>query len=439
MSRATYILIPFVISAAAPLASPRAASAQVDSLVALAVSESPTVRAAAQRIEGARARVGPASALPDPMLGVGVMNLPLGDPGLRDFMTMTALTVQQTLPYPGKRALATRTAELEVQAAQAELDQARLEVAAAVRREYYEIAYLDGALEATSSSRDLTTSLRELSALRYASASGDARDMLELTREGADLAARAVELAEARRAAAARLNALIGRASDTPVPAARIPERVVRAALPEPAEGARPGADPGRKGASPLPPVEELQHRAVAANPALRAHEAEIAAEAARVELMGRAHLPDFDLWMQYGQRVGNPDMLSFMVSAPVPLHRASRQDQEVAKASAELSALHAEHAAMSNELRAQVVEAVSDLERSRTQLALLDRVVVPQGRALGELAMAAYRSGSGNLADVIRSRLASYAYELAHLRALSDFAVALADLERAVGSEVHP
>ena len=107
---------------------------------------SPGIRAARDRVEAARAAVGPAGALPDPMLAVGITNLPVSDPGFSDFMTMKMVGIGQTLPYPGKLALRRRAATAEIGAADADLAAARLKVEAEVKQAYYELAFYDQAL-----------------------------------------------------------------------------------------------------------------------------------------------------------------------------------------------------------------------------------------------------------------------------------------------------
>ncbi|MBA2671005.1 MAG: hypothetical protein H0U67_11595, partial [Gemmatimonadetes bacterium] len=62
--------------------------ASLDSLVTHAIAVHPRVRAAMERIAAARAAIGPAGALPDPMLAVGISNFPVSEPGFEDFMTM---------------------------------------------------------------------------------------------------------------------------------------------------------------------------------------------------------------------------------------------------------------------------------------------------------------------------------------------------------------
>src|SRR5439155_20715977 len=110
--------------------------------------------------------------------------------------------------------------------------------------------------------------------------------------------------------------------------------------------------------------------------------EARIAMQAARVELARKARLPDIDVSVQYGQRRGFADMLTEVVSVPLPLHHARKQDQELTGATAELSVLAAEHHEQVNAIRAGVARLYAELERDRTQLALYKKAVLPQADA---------------------------------------------------------
>ena len=190
---------------------------------------------------------------------------------------------------------------------------------------------------------------------------------------------------------------------------------------------------------SPLPSLADVQARAVRNSPELRAHEAEIAAQTARLELAGRAHLPDFDVSVQYGQRADRTDMASVMVSVPIPIRRRARQDAGVAEARAELAAMEAGHHAMVDRLHAEVAERYTTLERERARLALFVASILPQGRAAVESATVSFRVGRADFTALLDSERTLYEYEITMHRALADFAKALADLERIVGAEVLP
>lgn len=427
----------------APLVPPRQAATEVshpaDSLVARALVVSPQLRAARERIRAAEARVTPSGTRPDPKLMAGIQNFPVSEPGFSDFMTMKMVGVSQTLPARGKLASARRAAEQELAAARAEGAASTRMVEREVRSVYYDIAYIDEALAIVERTRDVLVSLIRATEARYEVGAAGQQDVLRARLETARLGEDAAALQEERRAAVARLNALLDRPTDDPIGAASIPTQVARAAVADvpgrirfvsPTLGSR-AAD------SPLPPLDSLQRVAVRQSPMLRAHEAMIAAQAARAELARLERRPDIDLSVQYGQRNGFSDMITAMISVPLPIQRGRRQDPLAAAAGAELAALQAEHHQQRNDIRADVARLHAQLERARTQLALTVKSVLPQSRATLEAAVANYQAGRAEFVTVLEVQTTLFNAETTYFRALSDFAKTLAELEQVVGQEI--
>lgn len=444
---------------ATPRVTPRVApthvtvdsDAELDSLVAVALTRSPTVRAATARVAGARHRVTAASAPPDPMLMAGIQNQPLGREASAmgqsagaatgpDPMTMRMIGVTQTIPYPGKLALRRRVASAEVDAAEIAVETARRLVTRDVKQAYYELAFIERARQVVDRNRDVLASVIRVTDARYGVGTSGQTEVLKARFDGTRLAETASGLAEQRSSALARLNALLDRTLDTTALRPGIPSRIARLAIPAASEEIRFTSNllGSRTAGSPLPPLGELQDAAVANSPDLREHEAMIGAQAARVELARRERRPDVDVAVQYGQRGGGlPDMVSASVSIPLPVFARRKQDQLSGDASAQLEALHAERQASANALRAEVAALVSDIERARTQLALYAKALLPQGRAMLTSATSSYQVGKGDLRDVLDAQAALFTYETDSARALADFAKQLAELERVVGTEV--
>ena len=427
----------------------------VDSLLRRALATSPIIRAAAARLDAARHRVPPASAWPDPRLTAGIQNEPLGkEPATLsahgtptsssgpDPMTMRMVAVSQTIPYPGKLRLSRSIAEAEAEVADAALDATRRQVVRDVKSAYYELAFLDRALTVVDENQATLATLIRTTESGFSVGQTSQRDVLEARTDATRLAETASSLLEQRRAALARLNALLDRASDAPLEHAAIPEAVRRAAVGDSSKDIRfaSAALGARAADSPLPALTELQEEAVRRSPELREHEAMIAAQTARLELARKGSLPDFDVAVEYGQRGGNlPDMLSATVSVPIPLHKRQNQDELTAAAASTLASLHAEHGARVNALQADVARLVSQLEGERTQLALYRKAILPQGRAALASATTSYTVGKIALSGVLESQTSLFTYETDYDRALTDFATNLAELERVVGKEVLP
>ena len=417
----------------------RTVDSELDSLIRLAAETSPAVRAAVARADAARARVGPAGARPDPMLMAGIQNFPLAEPGFGDFMTMKMVGLGQTFPYPGKLSLRTRAAEHELLSAQAQLHGVRLQVEAAVERAYYDLVFLDRALEIVGRNQRLLVDFMKVTEARYGVGTGGQEEVLRVRVEAARLGEEAVALIEQRRAVLAQLNAVLDRPSDTPLASPAMPRRVARAAIADSVREIRfvSAALGARAADSPLPPLETLQAMAIEKNPMLRAHEAMIAAQAARAELARKEHLPDFDVSLSYGQRDGFSDMVSAQISIPLPIQRGRKQDLFVAEARFEQTALRAEHADQVNALRADVARLHAELERDRAQLALYVKAILPQGRAALTSATGGYQVGRADFLTLLDAQATLFTYETTYFRVLSDFARTLAELERVVGEEI--
>ncbi|MES2358292.1 MAG: TolC family protein [Gemmatimonadota bacterium] len=422
-----------------PASEPDSGAAALDSLVALARATNPAVRAAASRVVVTHATIGPAGARPDPMLMAGVLDFPYGKPGYSDNFTMNMLRVTQTFPYPGKLSLATRAAEEDEAAARATLAQQRLDVERDVRDAYYDLAFVRRARDIVQHNAEVLASLARITETQYTVGNSAQADVLRARVEVARLGDEAASLDAQERSTLARLNAVLDRPSTTPVRVAVIPKEIARLAVVD--SGSQVHFSSNALGAaasdSPLLPLDSLVALAMAHSPMLRAREARIGAQEQRLALARKAHLPDFDISLEYDQRPQFNDYVSFFISVPLRLQKRRKQDQEVVGAAAELSALEAERMADVNSIRQEVATRVSDVERERTMLALSLKAVLPQARATFTSATASYQVGRVDFTSLVDAQAAVFNYETAYWRSLTDFAKAIAELQRTVGTEV--
>lgn len=415
------------------------APAPLDSLISQALRASPRLRAERERVEAAEARLAPAGARPDPMLMAGIQNFPVTEPGFSDFMTMKMIGITQMIPAGGKLASARRAVEYDAAAARAQAATVALEIQRDVRVAYYGIAYLDQARAVIERTRDLLVSLIRATETRYEVGMGGQEDILRARVDAARLGADASALDAERRGIVAQLNALLGSSTDLSVGAAEIPSSVARAAV-APAPDRIAFVSPvlgSRVAGSPLPPVDSLASTALRQNPGLARYDALIAAQSARAELARLERRPDVEVSLQYGQRDGFSDMVTATVSIPLRLQRSRVQDPLAAAARAEVIALESERQQQRLHIQARVATLHAELERARTQLALLVKAVLPQSRAAIEATLASYQAGRTDFTAVLEAQATLFNSETAYFRALSDFAGMLAELHQVVGAEI--
>jgi len=424
-------------------------SIALDSLVARTLAYNPDLAAARNRTTAMRARIAPAGSRPDPMLMAGLINVPVNNLSLSDEdMTMKMIGVSQTVPFPGKLHLARRIAELEAEEQSIATDSVRLTVIRDVKTAYYEIAYIDAALETAHRTDSLAATVIKTASLRYAAGRGNQQDVIRATLEATRLNETANALIEQRHAVVEHIAGLIGDTAPS-LSNAMIPAKLVSAAVESNPSAIRFSSQ--ELGASvaggPLAPLADLQTLAVKESPMIRRQAATNAVTAAQLELARRQNLPDFDLALQYGQRsgtmtgssghaIGRPDMVSFVVSIPIPVQRANRQGALVTAAQADVATGVSERRASEALVRSEVARIYSDVSRARTQLALFVKALVPQARASLASSVNSYQSGTGDLTVVLEAQRTLLDMEVGYHRSLTDFAQKIAELDSMVGQE---
>jgi outer membrane protein, heavy metal efflux system len=411
----------------------------LDSLMALARRQSPAVLAAEARLSAARANVGPAGALADPMLMAGVVNLPLGSPGFRDEMAMKMIGLEQTLPFPGKRGLRRAVARHDVEMAEAELDQVRREAARGAASAFLELALADTLDRLAQRQHRLLLTVARTAQASYAAGRGGQEEPLRIQTELVRLSGEVTVLHAERIRALTRLNALLGRDATVPVEVTGYPRRLQQAVA---VDAARPVrfADTtlgAHAAASPIVEADSLRHAVSDSSPMILAHLAELAAQGARADLTAREASPDPTLSLQYGQRSGFTDMLSAGVRLPIPLWGARQQRQRAVAERATLEALEHEHHRMAAELEAEVVDLAQMAELHRTRLLLYQGGVLPRAQAAAEAALAGYRTGRTSFQGVLDTFMALYKDEVEAARLLTEFGKAVITLEALAGREV--
>jgi outer membrane protein TolC len=418
--RAVALLAAAFVALAAPGA---AAQARGDTLTArqaveIALAANPMLRAARSSAAAAAQRVGPAGALPDPQLQLGLMNRMASEFGsTMDPMTMNQVQLMQMLPWPGTLGNAKRAARHTAAAAGAEADEQERMLAAQVRMAYYEVAYADRALEVMARTRALLRDFLSVATTMYAVGSGIQQDVLRAQVDVARMGEEITRMAQMRIAAAARLNALLGREATSPIGAVELPE------LP----------------ADDLPPADTLLAWALGSRPALRAGTERVAAAEASLVAARRELFPDFQVGVQYQRRPAFPDMVSLMVGINLPVFAAAKQLPMRREMAAMRDMSQAELLNLRNETIARIIETRARAAQDRTLGRLYGSSILPQARSAVQAALASYRVGRVPFMTLVDNQMTVNRYETETYRFLADYRQAVGELEALVGREVQP
>lgn len=406
-------------------------------LVAEARASNPEIAAAGRLAEAAAARVPQAGALDDPMLSAGLMYVPVPSFDLsRDGMTMGSVQIGQRLPAPGTRRAREAIARQNHQAAEWRAQEVESGVVARLKEAYYELIFVDGAQDVLTRNRSLVADLAEVATALFAVGRTPQQDVLRAQTEVTRLEEQIAGIQARRVAAAAEINALLQRPVTGPIEPV-YPDGVRALALAPPAAGAFTAAALEGGLGDDFPSLAELQQQAVRHRPMLLEHVHRIAAAREAVRLTERERFPDVDVMLGYGARLDRGDMVTAMVSVPLPVFAARKQRQAIIEAEHELAADELLHHQMVAEIQAEVATRYATLVRTREQILLLMDGVIPQARATIESATAAYQAGRVEFASLLEAQATLFRNEIELARRMADFGREMAALERAAGVEL--
>jgi outer membrane protein TolC len=363
-------------------------------------------------------------ALPDPVINLNAMNLPT-DTMDRSQESMTQLQIgfSQEIPFPGKLGLKEAAAEFDAQAAGHSVDEVRLQLTKNVKSTWWQLYYLDRALETVAINKALLRQLIAVATTKYETGGGLQQDVLLSQLELSKLMDQEIQLQAIRRNQSIQLNVLMGRSPSHEL----ILQRRVSTELPE------------------LISEDEMYLKAEFMRPLLRQMEVEVDAAKSRLDLAKRDYYPDFKLGMTYGDRTGDnampsggarSDFVSVMVGVKVPLYAGRKQSKAVSQKNAELQKNRYALIDKKNAVMGAISSAATDYHRAKQQFLLFGTGIVPQAQQTVESMLSGYQVSEVDFLNLVRSQITLFNYQLQYWKALSDARQALARLESAVGEE---
>jgi outer membrane protein, heavy metal efflux system len=186
----------------------------------------------------------------------------------------------------------------------------------------------------------------------------------------------------------------------------------------------------------PAPPPSDVLLERVADHPELTELQARIGEADVGAELANAAYAPDWRVEVGYANRREFSDMVMLQVGMDLPLFTRNRQDRSLASARATRDAASALWEDGRRRLEAELVLAHGDYERLRTRIGYYDETILPQTDAGIAAALAAWRSGSGTLVQVIDARRARIDAQEMRLSLVRDAAQRRVELDYLNGAE---
>jgi outer membrane protein TolC len=366
--------------------------------------------------QAATARYPQVISLDDPMFGTMFAPASIGSNSVEFGYR---LEVAQKYPFPGKRNLRGQAAQAEASAAGNDVDDMRLQLIENAKASFYDYYLVHRSLEVNEESVKLLQRIRESAESQYANNRATEQDIFQVDVELGRQRERGISLERARRVAIARINTLMHRPSDAPLPPP--PKKV------EPAEA--------------LAALETFQTQARSQRPDLRALADRIDADQAGLALADREYYPDFEVAAAYDTIMGNGPSRDLApqvgVRLNVPLRR-SRRSAAVDEAEAKVAQRRAELANQTDQVNLQVQEAYEQVAEADRIVRLYDETVLPAAKKNVDAAQVAYSNGKIPLLSLIEAERNLIGLRDRFYEATAEYGRRRATLERVTGGPLN-
>jgi outer membrane protein TolC len=392
----------------------------LNGLIEEALARNPEIKSMERNYDMFRARIPQAKALADPMLEVGylgnIVPIPPFDIQKGDPSSARMAGVSQELPFPGKRALKGRMASAEAESEWWNYEQTRLNIVAEVKDTYFDLYYFDKAIEAIYKNKDLLEKFAKIAEARYSVGQGIQQDVLKAQVEISKLIEQTTILEQRRQLAAAKINTLLYRDTDSPLGK---PEEITPQPLAQ--------------------TLGELNELALSNFPTLKAQKRKIDREQYAVELAEKEKYPDFTVKFNYQNRPGMPDMYGVSVGLNIPIFIGQKQQPAIAEAAASKAM---EQKRLENSVTLLFLKLKDKYLTATTAQKLIDlygTTIISQSSLSLESAIAGYEVGKVDFLTLLDNVVTLLNYELSYYEQLSNLEKAVAAMEPLVGVRLRP
>lgn len=395
---------------------PAAPPVRLEAILSKVRSDNPELRAArlaAEELETVRPQV---SALPDPSLGITYEPSPmLTAHGAQ----RSQWSVEQNIPFPGKRALRGEIADLTATEGRHRADVLEAELVLQAKEAYFEL-YLAQELTAyIDAYREALAGFEEGAIARYEVGRGGQQAVLSVQLEKNRLTREWIEIGTRRRSAAETL----ARLTNEPRGAGRYHDvEVVPPSLPEIT-------------------ADVLEQVAVANRAELAALDAAAERAEREIKLAKLQFRPDFGVHLTYFDIVPRDDpptadgrdAIAIGARITIPLQRG-RLHAGLRQARLQRQLVAARRDAVQADIQTRLQNLVFALEQQMETLELIDGVLLPQATSAREAALNAYTTGVSDFLSLLEAERARFELRRGRAETVALILETTAALERTLG-----
>ena len=394
------------------------ASPDLQILIDEALLNNPDYRSLEKQWQAAQTRISQQGALPDPRLGLGVMNLPVNSFDFdQEPMTSKKVSIMQMFPFPGKLGLKETIAEFQAEIVKQQKEELKNQLVKNVKTAYYNLFFIDKSIDIVKKNQVLLKQFVRVAETKYSVGKGLQQDVLKAQVERSKLSDKILLLEQKRKTIIFRLNTLLNRNSDEPMGKIKDFEK-----------------------SSFVATLDELKKAALKNRPVLNSWQLMIEKSKSAEKLARKGYLPDFSLGAAYSQRddlrsgAKMYDFFSAELSLNLPIYFYKKQSQKVQERQLLTMSNEEKYNTVKNRVLFQVENNWSELTKDEQRIDLYKTGIIPlAGQSLNS-AMTGYQVDKVDFLTLLNNQMTLFNFEMDYYRILADYQKTLAALEAAVG-----
>jgi outer membrane protein, heavy metal efflux system len=394
-----------------PILSNSGDSLTVESVIDRVLQNNDRLAAAKYMEQAAYSKIGTAGAWDDPMLMVGVANLPTNFDFKMDMMTMRMIGLSQNIPYAGQKHFQAKAARAEAQAASQDTRGAQVELIRAAKYAYYDLYYQQQTLIELGNIRMLAENIVNSTMAQLKSNQANQANMAAAQADMWRLDSEILSATQACESSRRNLYSLVGNGDidEMPLAAPKLPQLTQT--------------------------IDEMYAAALANYPPLQKMRHQAASYALNETAANRMRWPMLGLSAEYDLRYDSPmekrdNMVGFKASISLPFFSGWQQKNMATSMNLMKKGAESEAAQMEINIRNELATLRGRITRLGESLKLYRDRIIPAGEQAYQSSLASFAANQLGYAQVQNYAQNLYRDRLTAIQIANELARATADIQ---------
>ena len=354
--------------------------------------------------------------LMDPVVGFALANVPTDDFKLdKEPMTQKQVFVMQKFPWPGKRASKKDITIFEAEILKETLKKEKLKIAGMITKLYYELGFLNRALETNKKLKNRITNVKNVAIAIYRSGKGTQHSIFQAEVSLGTLQDEKIDILNKIRTRKLKINEMLNSSVFVDI---------------------KPPGLPGFKKIS--LDSKKIIEMALKNNPDVNTILKQIKKRNSQIKLAEKDSFPDTTLKLSYGQREDERnDFISLVASFNIPLYKNKRQNSFLAFNKKSKDANENTYSYVTTVLPYRIESLVEQIHEICNQHRLYEDTIIPQSEKWAESSMNDYKVGKINFNTMISAHIKELKYKLKKEKYQFDILIKAAELQELAGENI--